>query len=360
MHRLVASTLLLGGCGGRLDPQSGVVLDGFSFGWDLFNHRLSYLLVEPEGGSARVAVIGGTSTTSERPEIADECEAGCSEFPFEDRSLVDLCWSVLQSDRAALVPFTVDLEVGADGVTSTVEVELPSGAKGEATALLSGLVLDTDHELATGPACYEPRFGWHVRRLAVALGTPTLEGGAATVPVSATFAAGNANDPERTCIDEVNEQAVVAMTVRGLLLVGRDLEVEEHHVSSSAAFPFSGDLLDPGEQVPPEPEQVDLGLEATAAGLASMDWTFYPEAADGQGAYLRTFGWTVATDGTVGASATNYSPGTQLEDFAYEVDLTARFVAFDGTVVGHEASAELRTEIEADGKPVVHEVEAAR
>lgn len=360
MNRLALVVVGVAGCGGGLDPQSGATLDAFSYGWALFNHRLSHLEVEPAGDLVRVAVIGGTSTTSEVPEIADECEAGCSEFPFEDRSLVDLRWSVLQSDRTALVPFAAELEVGADGGATTVTVDLPAGARGATTALLTGLSLDTDHELATGPACYDPRYGWHVRRLGLALGAPTIDGATATVPVSGTFAAGNSNDPERTCIDEVNEQAVVSLRVAGLLLVGKDLEVEEADVSSSATFPFSGDLLNPEEQVPPEPEQVAVGIDPVAAGLASIDWSFYPDEADEQGAYLRTLSWTVSPDGLVGASATNWSPGTQLEDFSYEVAMTARFVAFDGSVSPKQASAELRTLLEPDGKPVVHEVEAAR
>ncbi|MCB9688442.1 MAG: hypothetical protein H6735_25610 [Alphaproteobacteria bacterium] len=362
MERSTTPALLalavLTGCGGHLDPQSGVVLDAFGFGWNGFNHRLSHLQVEPDEDAARVAIVGGTSTTSERTDVAGTCDPeACKEYPVPDSSAVELSWSVLQSDTVALVPFSVDLEAGAAGAEQTVTLTLPKGAKGQATALLSGLYWSSDHALSGGEACYVPRLGWHPRRLMLAIGEPTVDGESATVTVSAAFEAGNTFDPERACIDEVNEQAVAAMRIDGLLLVGKDLEVEEHVTDDARSYPFSGDKFNPEEQVPAEPIAVSLGVDAVVAGTSSMDWRFYPEATDGKGAYLRTIGFLADPTGSVGAWATNYSPGTQLEDFAYEVTLTSRFVAADVQPETLSATAELPTQLEMDGSPIVHLIE---
>lgn len=359
MERSITPALLalasLTGCGGHFDPQTGVVLDAFGFGWKGFNHRLSHLQVEPGESSAQVAIVGGTSTTSERTELADTCDPdACQEYPVPDTSIVDLSWSVLHSDAVALVPFSVDLEASAEGVEQAVTVTLPEGAKGSATAVLSGLSWSSDHPLTGGEACYEPRLGWHPRRLMLAIGEPSVDGDTATLTVSAAFEAGNTFDPERACIDEVNEQAVAAMRVDGLLLVGRDLVVEEQSIDDGRAYPFSGNKFDPEEQVPAEPIAVTLGLDATIAGMASMDWRFYPDATDGKGAYLRTIGFLADPSGAIGAWATNYSPATQLEDFSYQVTVVSRFVSADVRAESLSASAELPTLLEQDGTPMVH------
>jgi hypothetical protein len=93
--------------------------------------------------------------------------------------------------------------------------------------------------------------------------------------------------------------------------------------------------------------------------VSGFDWTFYPDVfgagADEQGAYLRTLAFGAEPGGTARATATNYSPGTQLEGFSYAVDATARGVVLDADGEGFTVSGTLETEL-LDGAPVVHEL----
>lgn len=358
------------GCGNKdgatppepLDQDPVAVLESFSFGWDFFNHRLSHLEVHADPDGARVSIIGGTSTTREvPPELPAECTSACDEFPFVDTSAVTVGARVLQSDTVALLPAEVTFTVGRDGAEGTLSAELPDGVSGPAAALLSGLVLDTDHEPSGGPSCYDPRYGWHPSRWQLALGAATVSGGTVEAPVSAAFAAGNTHDGDRVCVDEINEQALVTVTVQAVLLVGPGVATDDAAFVQSADYPYSGITSDPGEQEVPADEVVSwaLGDDPVAVGLSSMEWVLYPDVygtGDAeQGAYLRTLAFGAEPSGAVRGTVTNYSPGTQLEGLSYDFHGEARAVAFDGDGTGFTVQATLETLL--DGTlPVVHEL----
>jgi hypothetical protein len=356
---------LLLACSPSIDQPAVATLESFGFGWEYFNHRLSHLEVLAGPDAAQVSIIGGTSTTQQEPgELSGECvQATCNEFPFKDQSLVDLGVRVLESDRVGLVPASIFLEVGRDDVRGTLRAKLPKGAKGDGAVLLSGFSIDTSLALAQGASCYDPAFGWHPSLVRVSLGAVTVDGEEASAPVDLAFAAGNTHDPDRACIDEVNEEALVAVRVDAMFVVGKGVESADVPFEVAAAYEFTGNPTVPGDQVEPDPQSLDYGLSAepTATGVASMEWLFYPEVYgtgdDEQGAYLRTFRFQASPDGTAAATATNYSPGTQLEGFSYEVQAVARGVVFDGDASTWETSVVLETLLD-DGVPVVHEVAA--
>jgi len=358
-----ALAVALGACRGgdgsdTVEPpseESAVWLETFTYGWVLFNHRVSYLYVEAADPPA-VAVVGGTSTTGQPRELAPECKAeadSCMEFPAWDDAEVTVGWGEVTTTEASFATATAEAVVPAEGATVTVSAPDP-GREGSVSAVLQGLSVDTAHPLDGEEACYRPEYGWHPRRLAVSLQQPRREGGELVVDVDLHFVAGNTDDPDRTCIDEVNERALVPMTASVLFVVGPD--ATEVPISQEASFPFSGNASQPGEQVPPDP--IALGLSADGIrGWASIDWSFNPDRADERGAYLRTLAARIDGDEATG-EATNYSPFTQLHDFAYH---------FDGTVVGiplsgvthASASGTLPTGIDDDGRPVIYELDGS-
>lgn len=347
--------LLLLGCRPPLDPQEATWLEGFRFSWDYFNHRLSTLDVAPAGDELRVAIIGGTSTTGEQPgDLGAECSTGCEEFPFVDRALLTADWIRVRSDRVALVSGSVALDVGRAGGSGTVSVTLPKHATGDAVAVIEGLRLVTDHPLDGGDACYRPRYGWHPRRIAAVLGEPVVDGEQVSVGVDLAFEAGVTEDPDRTCIDEVVDRAVVGFEVTVRFVVGVD-DAVALPVANEAVYPFSGDGLNPEEQPEVEPAALDHGLTDPALGWSAIDFRFM-EAEPGRGAYLRTLAFEADPAGTALGWANNYSPGTQLEGFDYSFEGTVRAFTMDATIERGTVDETLQTELDTNGDPVVHTI----
>jgi hypothetical protein len=352
------------GCAPALEQEPAAVLSSFGFGWEYFNHRLSHLEVAAGADAAQVAIVGGTSTTNQVvPDLPPACTSACEEFPFVDQSLVDLRVDVLASDRTALLPAEVTLEVGRDGAEGTLRASVPKGVKGNGAVLLAGLLLDGGLPLDGGPGCYDPSYGWHLSRLQLALGEATVRDDLVTAPLTAAVAAGNTHDPDRVCIDEVNDQMRATVRVRAVFLVGEGVEAADVSLADAREYPFSGNRSDPGDQEPAPDQVVDWGLAdgPDTAGVAAMDWVFYPEVFGAgeaeQGAYLRTLAFGADAAGTARLAATNFSPGTQLEGFSYAVDAVARAVSFDGEVDRWSVDGvTLETQLEAGGAAVVHEI----
>ena len=285
----LALIALASGCS-RLPEQNGAVLEGFKYGWELFNHRISTLHVVAGESATEVSVIGGTSTTNETPELADTCDPElCDEFPFNDNALVDVWWSTLATRDAALVPMTISLEVGRDGASGEASGVLPDKARGDGYAILTGLSLRTDHPLSDGSeSCYNPRYGWHPRQIAVSLGDVAITGDKITVPVDAIFSAGKSFEEARTCVDEVNTLAMVALDVHLLAVIGPD-SVETQTLSTEASYPFE-EGSSPPEQAEIAPTSLPFGIEDPLLGFSRIDFQFDPDRTDDRGAYIRTVG----------------------------------------------------------------------
>lgn len=351
---VVVVATALAGCGGKLPEQRGAVLEGFSYGWELFNHRLSQLTVQAGLDNTVVAVIGGTSTTSVVPgALPAECSPDeCQEFPFTDNAAVEARWAVVDTQAVALVPLTVTLEAGREGASGTATGGLPEGAGGDAVAVVSGLSLSTDHALSAGPSCYDPAYGWHPQHLSITVGDVTVgDDGTVTVPVDASFAAGKTFEDERKCIDAVNTQAVVSLTIDLLAVVGAET-IERQTLATEASYAFSGDKINPEAQDDPAPKALAFTVEDPVVGFTALDFAFDPDRTDDRGAYLRTLGWWAEPGGDANAVATNYSPGTQLSDFAYR--FAGEVVAIDhgGTVTRGTSTGTFPAALEADGSAV--------
>lgn len=346
--------LVLAGCT-SLDQDPVRWMEGFRFSWDLFNHRLAHLELRPEDDALHAAVIGGTSTTGAvPPPPPDSCSVeSCVEFPFTDLALLDVDWVRAESDETALVVGSADLllESGKEA-TATVSATLPRGANGRPTAILHGLRLSTDHPLSGEPSCYEPSLGWHPQRFAIVLGEATETSDGVEVGVTAAFTPGASEDPARACIDEVVDRAVTGLHVDVLFVLLKNAPVL-HHLHAEASYAFSGNSLDPGEQPEVAAEPYASGVSSSVVGWSAIDFRFDP--GEDRGAYLRTLAVEATTTEAL-AWASNYSPGTQLEDFAYEFDGLVVGFEVDGAMERGTTTAVLVPDLDEGGDPVVQQV----
>ena len=365
MRAVAPVVLLIGlgsGCGGP-EVEFGTV-EGFSYGWDLFNHRVSHLEwgvvpgEEPGSAEAAIGIVGGTSTTGFSEPVGEECGDGCEEFPFRDDSLVKLDYAAIHTRKATVGTAEITLEVGADGGEGRLLVPLGSRGKGEAVAVITKLVVDTDHALADGSeGCYDPEKGWHPRRIAVALGDAALDGTGefVEVDVSAAFAAGNSLEDERQCVDAVNHLAVASVTV-GVTAIAGEVDASVQEVAHGLAYTYGNGPTNPDPQPDPDlaDRPLDLRAEDRVFGWSALDWSFHVDDPAERGAYLRTLSFDADVE-TASASghATNYSPITQLSGFDYEFSGTVRAIGVKGDIARRTVEETLPTEIGDDGEPVV-------
>lgn len=353
--------LVLLGCGGTAEFGT---IEGLGYEWVFFNHRLSYLQADVSPASetsARegdFAVIGGTSTTAVGPDLPDTCDPdSCGEFPVHDSANVRLDAAFLVAKGVTTGRGAVALEADSDGASGTVTLDLP-GAKGTPAVAIAGLTLDTNHLTADGiEHCYDPAFGWHPTHIAVALGEPVLDGDTLTVEVTASFAAGNSLEDERKCVDEINEQAVVAVHVVVAAIAGKDVTVTGQDLAQGADYAAGDVPFDPDPQPDPDPATRPLTLDPTDAvlGWTRLDFTFHSGDPDGRGAYLRSvqLDADVAT-GLASGHANNYSPGTQLSGFTYGFTGTVQAIAVPGAAITRAShTAELPAALDDAGLPVV-------
>ncbi len=354
---LAACTDKQGGDSGPAAPTSAAWIQGASYGWELFNHRVSHIEWGLGDAGAEVAFIGGTSTTGVSPDLPKGCDPDtCDELPFLDDADVTLRWVQATSSAVAFSTATASLLVGADGGETSVEVALPTGTTGDSFAMLRRLSLDADQPLSGGDACYTPSYGWHPRHISVALGTPVAGDGSVTVPVSASFDAGESLEDIRQCIDAVNDQAQVAFHVE-LVVVTTAAPWASQDVSHSLSYTYGDGPANPDEQPDPDLSKRPLSLDLTdpLVGWSRLDWRFMVDDPDGRGAYIRSLSFDADADqGYASGHATNYSPITQLTGFDY---------AFEGTVVGFElpegsadhgtAAGTVPAELDAEGNAVV-------
>ena len=347
---------LLAGCTDEPETQEATWLQGAYYRWVIFNHRLSYAHVSLNDNSeAELMVVGGTSTSQRSAELPDTCDQStCNEIPARDFTDLRVGWGRLITDTEALGTGRAELVVGEDGGSTTLEVALPDWAEGDVTAVIRGIVLDTDQPLQGEAACYNPQYGWHVRQIRAVVEDVTLSGTTATVTVGATFAAGLTEEEIRACIDEVYDRAQVALSVDVMVVAGHG-GVTEQTVTSEAYYPFESGQAPPAqEEVLPEPLS-DLSGDGVV-GWSAIDFRFNPELTNERGAYLRSWGFEITEDGAAGI-ATNFSPGTQQHDMAYSFTGTVREVVVSGAVETGLLDLE-RFEVDVDGedRPVVQTV----
>lgn len=337
----------------RRDPTTFTWLEGFSYGWEFFNHRVSHLEAVVEDDGARVAVVGGTSTTSEVPDLADTCDPeACAEFPFFDTAQVALRWGRVTTDLAVAAVGSGELTLGPTRTSTRVEVEAPAEAPdGDPVVLLRGFRFSTDLPLTGGESCYNPRYGWLPTVLDFGVGEVVTTDAGVEVELTGQFAAGRTLEAERACLDEVIDQAQAALSL-DVLVIWPEGSSKSWRVEQEATFPY-GSRSEPIPQEPPALPDEDIPLAEAAAGVRALAWSFHREDPDLRGAYLRTWGFRAQEDGVAGGWATNYSPGTQLSAFDYT--FAGEFAAVEvgeGVETG-ELTAGLRPTLAVDGAPEV-------
>jgi hypothetical protein len=317
-------------------------MEGLGFGWAYFNHRLSVLDLGVDDAGAFGAVVGGTSTTGAVPSLPAGCDPdACEEFPFLDESdaWVD---RVVLATRARAATGTVAWATGAAEVPATVRISLP-GARSP-VALLTGLRFDT-----SGPAldCYDPGFGWHPRRIMLRIDAVAVDGDDVEVDLAASFEPGPSEEAVRACIDAVVGDAVVSVRADVLVV---DASADTQDVVAEAAYAFDGDSLDPDPQPDPDPQAVSFD-EHALLGWTRLDWRFHEGGT--RGAYLRTLSASASPDAAV-ATATNFSPGTQLSDFDFRFEGSVAALDLDGEVARQRWEGRLPAELDPDGHAVLH------
>lgn len=361
MKPVAAVSLLIALSSGCRAPEVEIgSVEGFSYGWDLFNHRVSHLewgVVPGEApglAEAAIAVVGGTSTTG----FAEPTECGdtCDEFPFLDESLVTLDYAAIRTRKATVATGEITLEAGVDGVEGRLLLPLPRRGDGEVVVFVTKVAIDTDHPLSDGTVgCYDPKYGWQPRRIAVSLGEATLDdaGEHVEVDVSAVFEAGNTLETERQCIDEVRHLAVVDLVVGVTAVVG-DLDASQQEVSHGATYAYGDGPSNPAPQPEPDPSErsLDLPSDGRIFGWSALDWSFHVDDPDVRGAYLRTLSFRADTSVASG-HATNYSPITQLSGFDYAFSGTVHAIGVEGTVVRRTLEETLPTALDDADEPIV-------
>lgn len=354
--------LLLPAC--SRESTDAIWLQGASFGWDLFNHRVSHLEWTVDEDAAQAAIIGGTSTTGVSPELDAACDPDtCEELPFRDESLVELRWVHATSEDVVFARGSVELVANADGADGSLTVALPRKARGEAVAVLAGLSFDSNHPLSGGDACYNPAYGWHPTTMAAELGQASLSEDrmSVTVPVRATFAAGESLEEIRQCIDAVNDQAQVPVRLDVVVAVTRGA-TEQVQVSHGLTYSYGAGPATPDEQPDPDLAERPLStsISSPVVGWSALSWTFFDSDPDGRGAYLRTLSFDAELEPESGAPyasghATSYSPITQLSGFEYAFTGTVTAIEMDsGSAEGGLATGTLPAELDDDGVAVVH------
>lgn len=324
----VSALAILAGC----TPEGQVTtLERFGYGWEGFNHRLSHWevgLTEAPAVEALFAVVGGTSTTGIAPELDAECDPdACQEFPFIDHADVKLGWAEATGPGLQSTVGTADIDTGPAETALVVEADFDRHPSGEVAAVLSYFAIDTDRPIADGStSCYHPEYGWHPTHVSLRLEDPLVEGSHVTANVVFAFAAGNSLEAERTCIDEVNELAMVHATIGVTFLAGLQ-SVETQELDQSMSYAYGDGPTHPDPQPDPDPATRPLTLSADdLLGWTAFDFSFHVDDPEGRGAYLRTISVGADVDAmTASGHATNFSPFTQLSAFDYH---------FIGTAVG--------------------------
>ena len=298
------------------------LLSGFEFGWEAFNHRLSHLEAQVEvadgAGFIEAAVVGGTSTTGVSPDLGETCDPdACQEFPFVDTADVVMTVTELSAPGLTWARGSATLRVGPDGASGPVTL-IWATQPASFTPVITGFTLDTT---GADSGCYDPSFGWLPTHLAL-----SVEPDGTDARATAAFASGLSLEDERACLDEAASGAGATVTVDVLGIAGVEASID----TFSQAASWNEDGTEYAEQDVPNPDPMDL---PDARAFQAFDFRFHVDDPEGRGAYLRT----LTLDSAGLASATNYSPGTQLSGFDY---------AFAGTVVGFEGASSRDTPTE--------------
>ncbi len=343
------------------EPSQGRWLQGAGFEWKLFNHRVSHLEWRGAEDPPRSAIVGGTSTTGQSASLPESCDPNlCEELPFRDESTSFLRWVQVESDEALFVAAQAELVVDADGEETAITIELPRKARGRAEAVLAGLRLSTDQPLAGGAACYDPAFGWHPRRIQVELGSASLgaDGRSASLTVQGAFEAGNSLEEMRQCIDEVAQQARVALQLDLVLILGEADLFSTHELDQAMSYSYGAGPSNPDPQPDPDPAEraIDVDVDRQVVGWQALDWRFHVDDPEGRGAYIRKLLFDAAEGQALG-HATNYSPITQISGFDYHFQ--GRLLALDlpeAERQGERAEALIPAELDGAGEPVLFEL----
>ncbi|MCB9681503.1 MAG: hypothetical protein H6733_08540 [Alphaproteobacteria bacterium] len=351
---VVAAVGGLGGCAPS-GPTEAAWLTSWSFDWALANHRVSFLAMRPTADGVEGGFVGGASTTGRTFDDDGTCldPVSCWELPGFDPALVTARRVALTSTEVVLTTARTHVVVGADGLTSTVSLTLPHAARGEAAAWIGGFAWSSAPPDGPGvtASCYDPRHGWLPSRLAITLGTPTVDGVDVSVPVTVAFTAGVSRETQRVCLDAAAPEATMGLDLDVVVAVSPEA-AGTLTVHQGASWPGIGDdqdLADAGTLTAALPAD---GVVA----WSSLDLRFQQEVDPGRGAYVRSLQTELLPeDGSAYTFVTNRS-FTQLEGFDY---------AFDGTVVTlpvadaaftvtEHGADDLSADLDADGQPVFH------
>lgn len=309
--------LALVGCA---PPSAARWVQGADVRWDLLNHRISALTVQPDPAGVVYRFTGGASTTGVRLDAGGVCDVqDCAELPFLDTSTVTARVVDAVGTSVALGAGRVRLDdVGASGTSASVLVPMRPGARGEVSAWIGGFALSTDTPVGPeGIGCYDPGHGWLPTRLRLAVVDATAEAGGVRVTAEADFASGLSLESIRACLDAAAPGARLVVDLD--VIVAQGAPPSRGSVQVAQSFP-----RDPaGTQLPPDPDAAQAWSGGVSSGWTSLDWTFHTADADGRGAYLRGLGWAVSADAASGYASNSSATMLSGFDYAFSGELVA-------------------------------------
>jgi hypothetical protein len=238
----------------------------------------------------------------------------------------------------------------------TLELVFETAVEDELTVVLTGFSWDTNNALKEGPACYDPFNGWHPREMTVSVGGVSVAGDrrTVTVEVAGAFEAGESLEAIRECIDAVNDQAQVLLTVEVLGIRSRQAAMRQS-VQQEATYGY-GSKAEPEPQPDPDPNERPLTLptEGHVLGWSALSYRFHVSDLDRRGAYLRSLSFDLDAEAASAIGhATNYSPGTQISGFGYSFEGEAVAVPITGDYEAGRVELQLEPAVGEDREPVL-------
>ncbi len=345
-------------CAGQMgcsnEPFEATWMTGFDWSWANTNHRLSALVVSPQAGGARVAVVGGSSTTAK--VFDDGCldPQTCGELPVKDSSDFKVTWTEAVTTSAQIVRDTARFAATLTGGEATITVPLRKRIPENqpVTAWIAGFSVATG-DVPTDPAlsCYDSRHGWLPRELALEVVDVARapDGRSVDVGVAAQFEAGVTLEAIRRCLDAAIASAGISVELEVVVVAGA--EAEDTAVTRSETVPFDASI----DQDWTEDDRVDGPSDlASPYGWSSIGWRFHTDDPQFRGAYLRRMTLLADEGGAIGW-ATNEAPEVVLQSgFSFLFEGVLRAVDVDAELNHYEASVTgMPAEVDDAGRATV-------
>lgn len=273
--------VLLVACSGG-EQTEGVVWNGWTYRWDLLEHRISLLTVmADDDGGATLGLVGGDWSTG--ATFRDN-----PEYRVRNSRVYSDAWTVVQGET--------EFTVGPDGVLQGGDVVDDPTLLGfsQQAVLLRGFSIDTDVEQVADYPDYDPALGYTSRGFAFSVGNASVgdDGLSFDIDGEVRWAAQDRDDMN-AAIPYATTGVTVAWTA-----IGFEGATDSADWSASTTYPHT----------PPYSAQPAFGLQdlpltlssdtpSGVIGLSAFDLLVDATDGSGEGDYLRSFGTELISTG---------------------------------------------------------------